>query len=57
MYEESCGSIDLLTTLWMMMQFEVLSNEEQPTIDEVFVHKVAEKHIKEMRGLLKESLI
>lgn len=56
MYEESCGSIDLLTTLWMM-QFEVLSNEEQPTIDEVFVHKVAEKHIKEMRGLLKESLI
>lgn len=57
MYEESCGSIDLLTTLWMMMQFEVLSNEEQPTIDEVFVHKVSEKHIREMRGLLKESLI
>lgn len=57
MYEESCGSIDLLTTLWMMMQFEVLSKEEQPTIDEVFVHKVAEKHIREMRGLLKESLV
>ena len=57
MYKESCGSIDLLTTLWMMMQFEVLSQEEQPTIDEVFVHKVAEKHIREMRGLLKESLV
>ena len=37
--------------------FEVLSKEEQPTIDEVFVHKVAEKHIREMRGLLKESLV
>lgn len=57
MYKESCGSIDLLTTLWMMMQFEALSDEEQPTIDEAFVHWVAEKHIKAMRDLLKESMI
>lgn len=57
MYEESCGSIDLLTTLWMMMQFEALSSPEQPVMDENFVHGIAEKHIKEMRGLLKESLV
>lgn len=30
---------------------------EQPTIDEAFVHWVAEKHIKAMRDLLKESMI
>lgn len=57
MYAESCGSIDLLTTLWMMLQFEALSSRMQPVLDEAYVHKIAEKHIREMRGLLKESLV
>lgn len=57
MYEESCGSIDLLTTLWMMMQFEALSSKKKTVIDEKFVRSVSEKHIKEMRKLLKESMI
>ena len=57
MYEESGGSIDLLTSLWMMVQFEVLNSRKNVTVDVDFVQKVSEKHIRRMRELLEKSMI
>lgn len=57
MYEESGGSIDLLTSLWMMVQFEALNSRKSVTVDAEFIRKVSEKHIRRMRELLEKSMV
>ena len=57
MYEESCGSIDFLTSLWMMMQFEVLGKKKMPVIDAEYIRFVSNKYFSEMKELLKDSLV
>lgn len=56
LYEESQGSIDLLTTLWMMIQFEAISMKKEAEINEEFIHKIAGGEYGRMKALLKESL-
>ena len=57
MYEESMGSIDLLTSLWMMVQFEALCQKKQPDLDAEFIRKVSKEKFKEMKELLRSELI
>ncbi len=56
MYEESLGSIDMLTTLWMIVQFEALSRKKQPIIDSDFIRKVSKEKYKEMKELLQAEM-
>jgi len=56
LYEESQGSIDLLTTLWMMVQFEAISVKKEPEIDEDYISKVARGRYSRMKILIQESL-
>lgn len=56
LYEESLGSIDLLTSLWMMVQFDALEKKGS-VIDAEFIRRVSHKRFSRMKQLVKESQI
>ncbi|MCB7319890.1 ATP-binding protein [Lacrimispora sp. 210928-DFI.3.58] len=53
--EESLGSIDMLTSIFMMMQYEIM-NGKADHADVTFVKQVSNKYFKKMKELLNESI-
>ena len=55
-YEESCGSIDMITLIWMTAQFEAVSNKKQPIVDAAYIRKISEQRFRNMQKLIQASL-
>ena len=55
MYEESLGSIDLLLTLWMQIQFSLMS-VKTPHVDAPFIHRIGREKLGELKRLLGSEL-
>ena len=54
-YEESLAIIDLLLTLWMQIQFSLMS-VNTPHVDAPFIHRIGREKLSELKRLLGSEL-